>query len=308
MKKIFIVFLGVICVLSACNRSPNPKESLIATGNALQNCDADRIDKYIDISSVINGAIDVAAKQEINGISKDEIIGITAAKVMIVPIAKQFILEGIKQLSNSEYKDYIKLIKVEKYEILNNKDGIASAKVTFNFEDAKKYALDKNLIPEDAKPYMQDSETTLVLKMKQNGDYWQITEITNLEELIKKYAPLYEEQKKKQEEAVKEVQAAITLASTICLAQQTYFLIHNVYTNNFEDLDVDFSDDSGNPAQGSSFVGKGITYSINNEGEITITGTKPQKYTIKKECFSSMVTCQDEDETVCDEVMSFTDI
>ena len=186
MKRLFIVFLGVICIFSACNRGPNPKDSLIATGNALQNFDANNVDKYIDLTSVINGAIDVVAKQEINAISKDEIMGITAAKVIIVPIAKQFVLEGIKQLSSSEYKDYIKLIKVKKYEILNNKDGIASAKVTFNFEDAKKYALDKNLVPENAKSYMQDSETTLILQMKQNGEYWQITEVANLEELIKK--------------------------------------------------------------------------------------------------------------------------
>ncbi|MBQ2313123.1 MAG: hypothetical protein II183_03060, partial [Elusimicrobiaceae bacterium] len=111
MKKLLVVFLSVLCVLTACKKGPNPKDSLIATGNALQNFDANAVEKYIDISSVINGAIDVAAKQEINGISKDEIMSITAAKIMIVPFVKQVVLEGIKQLGNSEYKDYVKLIK-----------------------------------------------------------------------------------------------------------------------------------------------------------------------------------------------------
>lgn len=303
MKKLFVVFVSVLCILSACNKGHNPKDSLIATGNALQNFDANAVDKYIDISSVINGAIDVAAKQEINGLSKQEIMGVAAAKMIIVPIAKQFILEGIRQAADSEYKEYAKLVKVKEYKILTNKDGIATAKVTINFEDAKKFAVDKNLVPEEAKPYMNNTETTLMLKMKQSGEYWQITEITNLDELIKKYAPLYEEQKKKKAEMAKDIKAAMGLSQAICMSQQRYFLVHNVYTNNFEDLDLDFADDSGEPAQGSSFVGKGVTYSINNEGEVIIEGTKPQKYVIKKECFSGMIMCQDEDESLCNVVM-----
>lgn len=207
MKKLLVVFLSVLCVLAACQKSPNPKESLIATGNALQNCDVDNIDRYIDISAILNNAIDVVARQDIQGLSKEEIVGLTAAKVIIVPIAKQFILEGVRELSNSEYKDYAKMIKVKQYEILENKNGIASAKVILDNQEAIKYALDKNLVPEEAKPYIADPETVFMLKMKQSGEYWQIIEITNLEEIIKKYAPLYEEQiakeKAEEEQALK---------------------------------------------------------------------------------------------------------
>lgn len=207
MKKLLVVFLGFLCVLSACQKGPKPKDSLIAAGNAIRNCDVNNIDKYIDISSLISNAIDVAAKQEIKELPKDKIMGLTAMKAIIIPIAKQYVLEGIRQLSESEYKEYLKLIKVKKYEILDNKDGVASARVIFDYEDAKKYALEKNLIPEEAKQYMQNTETpAFILKMKQNGDYWQIAEISNLDELIKKYAPLYEEQMKEAKAKRQQVQ------------------------------------------------------------------------------------------------------
>ncbi|MCR5504998.1 MAG: hypothetical protein K6E94_05570 [Elusimicrobiaceae bacterium] len=206
MKKLFVVLVSVMCVFSACNKGPNPKDSLIAVGKALQDCDADSVDKYIDISSIISNAIDVAARQEIKELPKEQIMGLTAGKMMIVPIAKQFVLEGLRQLSNSEHKEEIKLIKVKEYEILENKDGIASAKVTFDFEDAKKYALDKNLIPEEDKSYLSTEAVPLVLKMKQTGDHWQITEIANLDKIIKKYAPLYMEKQKQQQEKMRQAQ------------------------------------------------------------------------------------------------------
>ena len=310
MKKLLVVFLGVLCVLSACNKGPNPKDSLIAAGKAIQNCDADNIDRYVDLSSVINGAIDVVARHDIKELPKDKIMGLTAMKVIIVPVIKEYILKGVKDFSNSdsEYKQYLKMIKVKEYKILDNKDGIASAKVVLNYDDAKKYLLEKNLLPEEAKQYMQNAETpTFIFKMKQSGDHWQITEISNLDEIIKKYAPLYEEKMKeaKKNKDSKGLKGALSLANTICFSQQRYFLVNNVYTNNFEDLDIDFVDDSGEPVNGSSFVSKGVNFSITNEGEIIMEG---QNYTIKKECFSSMVTCQDEDDSICSEVMYNEDI
>ncbi len=333
MKKLFMLFVSVICILSACHRGPNPKESLVAAGNALQNFDADVVDKYIDISSIINGAIDVAAKQDIKGLSKEEIMGMTAAKMIIVPIAKQFILEGIKQAANSEYKDYIKMVKVKSYEILSNKDGIASAKVTFNFEDAKKYALDKNLVPEDAKPYMENTETTLILKMKQNGEYWQITEITNLDELIKKYAPLYEEKMKEakekrqreqeekfrqweqqNEERIKQQNKELNysqkkdefwkhteLMRLITDSQRRYYKLNGKYTDDFNNLDFNLNNIKDILSKGSSsFTTKDlVTYVIDKE---KVTETKPQKYTLELYYSKGKLTCKDNFDGSCREI------
>ena len=298
MKKLLVMFVSVICILSACQRGPNPKDSLIATGNALQNCDANNVDKYIDLSSLMSNAIDTLAKQEIKELPKDEVMGLAAMKMLIIPIAKQYALEGIRQLANSEYKEYPKLIKVTEYKILSNKDGIASAKVVLNFEEAKKFAAEKNLIPPEAKPYMDNTETTLVLQMKQNGDYWQITEITNLGELVAKYAPLYEEQKKKAE-AEKQVREALVTANIICKSQLRYNLQTGKLVNDFAAFDIDFKEDNGQFAKGPSFNKKGVTYEL-AESKVIVHGTKPGEYTIEKECIGDNNTvCQDNGAGIC---------
>ncbi len=301
MKKLLVVFISVLCVLTACNRGPNPKHSLIAAGNAIQNFDANAVDKYIDISSIINSAIDVAAKQEVKGISKEEIMGMTAAKMIIVPIAKQFILEGIRQAANSEYKEYVKLVKVKEYKILSNKEGIATAKVTFNFEDAKQFALDKNLVPEETKPYMEDTETTLMLKMQQNGEYWQITEITNLDELMKKYAPLYEEQKR-QSDLDKAIAEAFTTVNIICQYQSIYYLGHGKVSDRFADFEIDFVEDDGKIAQNSSFIKDGVAYVL-SKNKIIAYGPKESEYTLEKDCIlNSDIKCKDNGNGMCKRV------
>jgi len=302
MKKLFVIFASLICLISACNRGPNPKDSLIVAGNALQNCDANEVDKYIDITSIINNAIDVVAKQEISEFPKEELMQLTAMKVIIVPMIKQYVLEGIKELGQSEYKDYIKMIKVKRYEILSNKDGVASAKVVFDFEDLKNYAKEKNLIPEEAKAYMIDRETPpLILKMKQNGDYWQIVEISNLEELIAEYESIHKEAEAKAK-AEEELKAPLRIISIIHSAQQRHYLAKDEYTNNFYNLDVDFVTDNGSPAQGSSFTNKGVTYSIKDPRKVTAHVTKPQEYTLERYYYDGKTVCQDNGNGMCKKI------
>lgn len=293
MKKLFILFVSVICILSACQRGPKPKDSLIAAGNAIKNCDANGVDKYVDISSILSNAIDVVSKEEIAGLNKEEREQLAAIKMLIIPMAKQYILEGIRELGNSEHKDYVNLIKVKKYEILENKDGIASARVIVNFEEAKKYALEKNMVPEEAKLYMDDTERTFVFKMKQSGEYWQITEVANLGELIEKA-----QSSESYLQAVEKSRAteALSLFNTINGAQQRYYLVKGYYTQAFGDLDLEFVDVNGKEVTGNIFKTKNFTVSLignsdNNTAAVKAVRNDKYQYELCKIYHSGEIQC-----------------
>jgi len=299
MKKLLVVLVSVLCLLSACQKGPNPKESLVAAGNALHNCDADNIDKYIDLTALVSNIIDYVATKEISGVEKDQIMELSAAKMIIVPLAKQYILSGIRTLGKSEeYKGYIDLVKVKKYEILSNKDGVASAKVTLDFEEAKKYATEKGLVTDEVKPFMDIELPSLVLKMKLDGDYWKIVDITNLDEIASTYEKVYKqvEAKQKEEETIRE---PLSLIGTISSSQQRYYLAYDAYTNSLDKLDVEFSNADGSLATGSSFTtDTGSTYTIHEE-KVTAHITKPKEYYLERYYDSGKVNCRDNNNGMC---------
>lgn len=298
MKKLFVVFVSVLCVLSACHKGPNPKESLIAAGNALHDCDADKIDKYIDLTGIISNIIDYAVKKDISGVEKNQIMEMAAAKMIIVPIVKQYILSGIRTLEKSEYKEYMDLIKVKKYEILSNKDGIASAKVTLDFEEGKKYALEKNLIPSEAQPFMDTQTPPLVLKMKQDGDYWKIVDITNLDEIVSVYEKLYKEFQAKEKEKEAE-QEPLRIMGAILSAEQRHYLAFDSYTEDFDKLDLDFPTGDGTSAKGPSFkTNKGDTYTIDKE-KVSAHIIAPKEYYLERYYSTGKISCKDNNNGMC---------
>ena len=286
MKKLLVLFISVLCVLSACQKGPNPKDSLIAAGKALQTYDADNVDKYIDITSIMSSAVDFAAKQNLEGLPKEQIMGLTVMKAIMLPIAKQYILEAIREMGKSDNKEYAQLVKVKKYEILSNKDGIASAKVVIDSAEAKKYIQEKGLLPKDFESYIDEGEHTLVLKMKQNGDYWQITEITNLDELFAKYAPVYKKHYERQK-MLQDLYGVVFTSSMICKAQKRYNSQTGKFINDFSSFDIDFRDDNNAIAQGPVYVKKGVTYSLEG-GKVIARGTQPEEYTIERDCINGI--------------------
>ena len=299
MKKLLLVFVGVLCLLSACQKGPNPKESLVAAGNALHNCDADNIEKYIDLTDLISNIIDYIATKDIAGVEKEQLMELSAAKMIIVPLAKQYILSGIRTLNKSEeYKGYMDLIKVKKYDILSNKDGIATAKIALDLEEAKKYADEKGLINEDIRPFMDIKIPDLVLKMKLDGDHWKIVDITNLDEITSVYEQVYKqyEAKQKEEESMRE---PLMMMGTISAAQQRHYLAKDAFTNNFENLDLDFQDRSGNMAKGSSFTTEnGTTYTIYEE-KVTARVSKPKEFYLERYYMDGKTNCRDNDNGMC---------
>lgn len=298
MKKLLVVFVGVLCLLTACQKGPNPKESLVAAGNALQSCDADNIEKYIDLTDLISNIIDYVATKEISGVEKEQIMELSAAKMIIVPLAKQYILSGIRTLNKSEeYKGYMDLVKVKKYEILSNKDGVATAKVTLDFEEAKKYADEKGLINEDIRPFMDIKIPDLVLKMKLDGDHWKIVDITNLDEIVSVYEKVYKqyEAKQKEEESIRE---PLSLMGTISGAEQRYYLAHDVFTNEFDKLDLDFTNADGTSAKGSSLKTSSATYTIHEE-KVTARVSKPKEFYLERYYMDGKTNCRDNDNGMC---------
>ena len=297
MKKLFVVFLSVLCVLSACNRGPNPKESLIAAGNAIVNYDTDNIDKYIDLTSVINDMIDVVSKQNIKDMPEFDIKQMVAMKAIFVPIVKQYMLGMYKELEKSEYSNYVKSIKVKEYKILNNKDGIASAEVKFDFSELA------NLLPSESTKSL-NKEVDLVFEMKQKGDYWQIVRISNLSEKMDKYKDVIEKQIQ-QRKAEQELKEPFNMVETICQAQKIYRLQNGVFAENFENLNIGFKDNSGRPliATGTSFANKGVIYMITTDGKIEAHITETEEYSLEKDCANNGKTiCKDSDNGICKKI------
>ena len=297
MKKLFVVFVSVLCILSACHRGPNPKDSLIAAGNAIVNYDTDNIDKYVDLTSVINDMIDVVSKQNIQDMPEFDIKQMVAMKAIFVPIVKQYMLGMYKELEKSEYSNYVKSIKVKEYKILNNKDGIASAEVKFDFSELA------NLLPSESTKSL-NKEVNLVFEMKQKGDYWQIVKISNLSEKMDKYKDVIEKQIQ-QRKAEQELKEPFNMVETICQAQKIYRLQNGVFAENFENLNIGFKDNSGKPliATGNSFANKGVIYTITNDGKIEAHITEPKEYSLEKDCANNGKTiCKDNDNSICKKI------
>lgn len=298
MKRLFIVFLGVLCVLSACNRGPNPKDSLVAAGNAIVNYDTDNIDKYVDLTSIINDLIDVVSKQDIKEMPEFDVKQMVAMKAIFVPMIKQYILGMYKELENSEYSNYVKAIKVQSYKILSNKDGVATAEVKFDLSDLE------SLLPQSDSSKNLNKEIDMVFEMKQRGDHWQIVKIANLDEKMDKYKSVFEEQiqARKEEQALKEPRNTV---ETMCQAQKVHYIQNGVYATDFANLNMRFQDNAGNPvmANGRTFTNKGATYMIANNGKVSAVVKAPKPYSLEKDCANNMkIVCRDNGNGTCKQI------
>lgn len=97
---------------------------------------------------------------------------------------------------------------------------------------------------------------------------------------------------------------ALQVLGTIAAAEERYRLSssENVYTKNFADFDVSFTNIDGTDASGETLTTKNFTIKLDDtNGTVTATrggtaagvGTDSSKYTITREFRSGKVTCND---------------
>jgi hypothetical protein len=197
MKKIFplililLIIAGGLGLFAVQKFKKTPEYSLIQTGKAFTQKDLTTVEKYIDIESLTNKAVDSIIELQMKELKEEvvaaedswESLGTSMAEGMI-----QLMKPGISKMIQSAIKDFVENENNEKREPSNNE--ILGEKF-----DLSKYSIKKE------KPIVQingklasvllsfentESSTPLKLKlrMRNRGDYWQIFEISNIAEIL----------------------------------------------------------------------------------------------------------------------------
>ena len=254
MKKLFVLFVCVVCVLAACQRGPKPEESLVAAGKAISTLDVDNIDKYIDVTSILKNAFEVIKQKNIEDLPED-----FDNVSMYIPMAEPFLFSAIKEAKEKPeltvaFTGYVNMIKVQEYKIISNKNGVAKASVTIDVGDVIKLLPEEEIKDFDIKP-----QNTFIFEMKQKEDYWEIVSLDNLGELIDKA-----QSSEHYSQSVERSRAAeaLTLFGAITGAQQRHYLIKGYFAQAFGDLDLDFVDVDGKTVTGNTFRTKNFTVSF----------------------------------------------
>ena len=292
MKKLFAVLASVMFILSACQKGPKPEESLVAAGNAVVNLDVENIDKYIDITSILKNALEVVKQKDI-GLDKEDM----EQWAISIPMAEPYLFKLITELKKEEpqiaimVSGYIKMLKVSKYEIISNKKGVAKAKVTIDISD-----LTKLFSREASELNIKDNEINLVFEMKQKDTYWEIVSLANLEELISGF--VLKEYSKSVEKA--RASEALSLFGAIAGAEQRYYLVRDKYTNNFDDLDLEFQDEFGNTVSNTSTLKtKNFEITLKGSGQNNwveaVRRSDTHKYIMAKKYDTGRISCVQED-------------
>lgn len=198
MKK--LVLLLVLVALAAGgyfyyrSLKAGPKYALMQAANAVRTHDMAAFERYVDVSSVTGSVVDQATGQA-------SALGLLNPGGLAFKGALRLLKPQLAQAAHKELQRYIETGSVEAAVAAQPKRlvnvsmlGLASKVVNADseFKDIK-YVNEQGEQALVGLEFTQPKyDTTLVveLKMRNRGDHWQVTEITNTGELLKHVAKL----------------------------------------------------------------------------------------------------------------------
>lgn len=197
-KKLLVVASILLTVIIAVggiiywNYTGTPEYSLSQVEKAIEQRDLTSFQKYVDIEGVVNSLVDqviefTSAQYENEAKDEWEQMGVELGKKLVkilkptlVEILKQQILMYIQtgKINNDESKGNISTLKLwDKI----NREKSALRGISYVKKEGKNAYVGLELFQEK-----YDTSLTLSLKMINKGGYWQIVEIVDLLEFLKK--------------------------------------------------------------------------------------------------------------------------
>ncbi|WP_162910788.1 DUF2939 domain-containing protein [Hymenobacter oligotrophus] len=200
MKRILVLLLLIVLAVGGYlyyrSVTTGPKYALAKAAKAVHDHDVASFEKYVDVQSVSSRLVDQVAAQ-------DEVLGLLGANTnsLMLRGALNLAKPQLAQAARKEVQHYVatgsfdanasnELERVVKLSLA----GLASRIVTpeSSFKGVK-YLQEQGELALVGLEFTQPKlDTTLVLElqMRDRGDYWQVTEITNLGEVLQQTARL----------------------------------------------------------------------------------------------------------------------
>ncbi|QMU30761.1 hypothetical protein [Adhaeribacter radiodurans] len=202
MKK-FLLFLVLIAAVSGYfyyqNLVSSPKYSLLQAHEALQDHDMPAFEKYVNVESITGNLVNDMSKQK-------GWIGMLNPGSMVLKQALQFMKPQLAGVARKEVQKYVETGSFAK-------DPSRDKKVDISFNGLWNKVVSEDSQFKGVKYTREEGETALVgleftqprydttlvleVKMQDKGDYWQATEITNTNDILKGVARLQAQKLKK---------------------------------------------------------------------------------------------------------------
>ena len=196
MKKIVLFVIVVVLVggyMYYQNFKSSPKYSLLQAHEALQEHDMVAFEKYVDVQSVSGNLIDQLAQQQ-------GLIGALNPASGVLKQALRYMKPQLTQVARNEVQKYVETGDFKK------DPNAPKKKVDISLSGLWHKVVSDSAAFKGVKYVNEEGETALVgleftqprydttlvleVKMHNQGDYWQITELANTAELLKHTARL----------------------------------------------------------------------------------------------------------------------
>jgi hypothetical protein len=191
MKKILLLVLVVVAVggyLYYQNFTSSPKYSLLQAHEAMEDHDMAAFEKYVDIPSVTGSLIDQLAEQR-------GLIGSLNPASGVIRQALRYMKPQLTQVARKEIEKYVATGDFKKDPAAPKKKvdislsglwhKVVSDSATFKGIQYVKEEGETALVGVEFTQPRYDTTMVVEIKMRDKGEYWQITELTNTGDLLK---------------------------------------------------------------------------------------------------------------------------
>lgn len=202
MKK-FLLLLLVVALIGGYtyyrNLVSSPKYALLQAHEAMQDHDMAAFEKYVNIESITTNLINDMSQQK-------SLIGVLNPSSMVLKQALQFMKPQLAGVARKEVQKYVETGSFAKDPNQQKKvdislNGLWNKVVSDSSEfEGVKYTREEGETAFVGLEFTQPRyDTTFVLevKMQNQGDYWQATEITNTSDIFKGIARLQKQKLQK---------------------------------------------------------------------------------------------------------------
>ncbi|UYZ58397.1 DUF2939 domain-containing protein [Hymenobacter latericus] len=200
MKRILVLLLLVVLAVGGYwyyrTVAAGPKFALAKAAKAVHDHDVASFEKYVDIQSVASSLVDQVAEQDqllglLNANSGGLLMrgALNLAKPQLASVARKEVQHYVATGSfdanaNNEFE------RIVKFSLAGLASRIVSPESSFKGVKYLKEQGELALVGLEFTQPKLDTTLVLELQMRDRGDYWQVTEITNLGEVLRQAARL----------------------------------------------------------------------------------------------------------------------
>ncbi|HEX8350059.1 MAG TPA: DUF2939 domain-containing protein [Hymenobacter sp.] len=196
-KTLLIIVLLVVAVggyLYYRSLAAGPSYALVQAARAFQTHDVAAFERYVDVRSVSNNLIGQVADQGSE-------LGISGSNNMLMQGALQLLKPQLSEVARQEVKhlvesgtpptpDQLPSTPLGKVSVVGMVGKVVGTNSRFKGIKYVREEGDQAFVGVELTQPKYDTTVVVELKMHNEGDYWQVKEITNASELVKNFARL----------------------------------------------------------------------------------------------------------------------